>query len=147
MSQTPDAAQALAERACAAMFEHDHASQGLGIAIAAIAPGRATATMTVRQDMLNGFGMCHGGFITTLADTAFAFACNSYNEMTLASGIDAEFLKGAKLGDLLQAHACEQSQAGRLGVYDIAVRNQHDELIALVRGRSYRLRGKPVAGA
>jgi acyl-CoA thioesterase len=147
MTQTPDAAQALAERACAAMFANDHASQGLGIAIAAIAPGRAAATMTVRQDMLNGFGLCHGGFITTLADTAFAFACNSYNEMTLASGIDAEFLKGAKLGDRLQADASEQSQAGRLGVYDIAVRNQHDELIALVRGRSYRLRGKPVVGA
>lgn len=147
MTQPTDAAQALAERACAVMFANDHASQGLGIAIAAIAPGRATATMTVRQDMLNGFGLCHGGFITTLADTAFAFACNSYNEMTLASGIDAEFLKGAKLGDRLQADAREQSQAGRLGVYDIAVRNQHDELIALVRGRSYRLRGKPVAGA
>ena len=147
MTQTPDAAQALAEQACAAMFANDRASQGLGIAIASIAPGRATATMTVRPDMLNGFGLCHGGFITTLADTAFAFACNSYNEMTLASGIDAEFLKGAKLGDRLQADASEQSQAGRLGVYDIAVRNQHDELIALVRGRSYRLRGKPVVGA
>jgi acyl-CoA thioesterase len=142
-----DSRQAIAERACAAMYEHDYASQGLGIVIASIAPGRATAVMTVRRDMLNGFGMCHGGFITTLADTAFAFACNSHNEMTLASGIDAEFVKGAKLGDSLRAEAGELSQAGRLGVYDIAVRNQHDELVALVRGRSYRLRGKPVAGA
>ncbi len=142
-----DPRQAIAERACAAMFEHDYASQGLGITIASIAPGRATADMTVRRDMLNGFGMCHGGFITTLADTAFALACNSYNEMTLASGIDAEFLHGAKLDDRLRAQACERSQAGRLGVYDITVHNQHGELIALVRGRAYRLRGKPVAGA
>jgi acyl-CoA thioesterase len=135
-----------AERVRAAMYERDYAGQSLGIEIAEIAPGSAAATMTVRRDMLNGFAMCHGGLIVTLADTAFAYACNSYDEMTLAAGLDAEFLKGARLGDALRAEAREQSQAGRLGVYDVSVRNQHGELVALLRGRSYRLRGKPVTG-
>lgn len=146
MNERADDPQARAERVRVAMHERDYACQALGIEVAAIAPGRATATMTVRRDMLNGFAMCHGGFIVTLADTAFAYACNSYDEMTLASGLDAEFLKGAQLDDSLRAEAHEQSQAGRLGVYDVSVRNQQGELIALLRGRSYRLRGKPVTG-
>lgn len=141
-----EAAQQRAERARDAMYRHDHASQALGIEIAAIAPGRATATMTVRQDMLNGFGMCHGGLITTLADTAFAFACNTYDEMTVAAGFDAEFVKPARIDDRLVAEASEQSQNGRLGLYDVTVRNQHGDAIAFLRGRSYRLRGKTVSG-
>lgn len=145
MNQQQEDPQSNAELARAAMYAQDYASQGLGIVITAIAPGSATAKMTVRKDMLNGFGLCHGGLITTLADTALAFASNSYNEMTLASGLDAEFVKSAKLGDELQATARELSQAGRLGVFDISVHNQAQELIALVRGRCYRLRGKPVA--
>ncbi len=110
-----DGAQRRAERARDAMYREDYASQALGIEIAEIALGRARATMTVRRDMLNGFGMCHGGLITTLADTAFAFACNSYDEMTVAAGFDAEFVKAARLDDVLTAEATEQSQAGRLG--------------------------------
>jgi len=146
MNERTDDPQARAERVRAAMYERDHACQALGIEIAEIAPGRATATMTVRRDMLNGFAICHGGFIVALADTAFAYACNSHDEMTLASGLDAEFLKGAQLDDILRAEAQEQSQAGRLGICDVGVRNQRGELVALLRGRSYRLRGKPVTG-
>lgn len=145
----PDASpdpQQRAERARDAMYRHDHASQALGIEITAIAPGRATASMTVRQDMLNGFGMCHGGLITTLADTAFAFACNSHDEMTVAAGFDAEFVKSAQRGEVLTAEAVERSQAGRLGLYDVTVRNAQGDTIAFLRGRSYRMRGKTVSG-
>ena len=146
MSDASADPQHCAERARDAMYTHDFASQALGIAIATIAPGRATATMTVRRDMLNGFGMCHGGLVATLADTAFAFACNSYDEMTLASGFDAAFVKAARLDDRLEAEAVERSQAGRLGLYDVTVRNQHGETIAFLRGRAYRVRGKSVTG-
>ena len=145
MTQATTDPQALAERARDAMYRNDAASHGLGIEIAAISPGHATATMTIRPDMLNGFGMCHGGFIVTLADTAFAFACNSFNVMTLACGLDAEFLLAAQLGDVLTARAGQRSQAGRLGVTDVVVTNQRDEQVALMRGRSYRVKGKAVA--
>jgi acyl-CoA thioesterase len=146
MNERADDPQRRAERVRDTMYANDRAAQALGIAITAISTGRATATMRVREDMLNGFAMCHGGFIVTLADTAFAYACNSHDEMTLAAGLDAEFVKGARLDDLLTAEAAAQSQAGRLGVYDVAVRNEAGELVALMRGRSYRLRGKPVTG-
>lgn len=147
MNERADDPQRRAERVRDAMYAKDRAAHALGIAMTAIGPGSATATMTVREDMLNGFAMCHGGLIVTLADTAFAYACNSHDEMTLASGLDAEFVKGAQLGDLLTAEAHAQSQAGRLGVYDVTVRNQRGEAVALLRGRSYRLRGKPVTEA
>lgn len=104
-----------------------------------VGPGRAVATMTVRADMLNGFAICHGGLIATLADSAFAFACNSRNALTVASGFGIDILKSAKLNDVLTATAEETSLAGRTGLYDIAVRNQHGELIAMFRGRSHRL--------
>lgn len=138
--------QRRAELARDAMYRHDYATQSLGMSVAEIGPGRCVATMTVRRDMLNGFGMCHGGLITTLADTAFAFACNSYGEMTVAAGFDAEFIKAAREGDLLTAEALERSQAGRLGLYDVTVRNQHGEVVAFLRGRSYRMRGKSLIG-
>jgi acyl-CoA thioesterase len=101
-------------------------------------------TMTVRPDMLNGFKICHGGFITTLADSAFAFACNSYNELTVAAGIVVDFVAPAKEGDLLTAEAREVALAGRTGVYDVIVKNQRGEVIAVLRGRSYRMKGKQV---
>lgn len=144
----PEAAdpQRRAELARDAMYRHDYAAQALGLSIAEIGPGRCVATMSVRRDMLNGFGICHGGFVTSLADTAFAFACNSHGEMTLAAGFDAEFVKAAQLGDVLSAEALERSQAGRLGVYDVTVRNQHGEIVAFLRGRSYRMRGKSLIG-
>ena len=131
--------QAVAEKVREVMLADDAATKMLGMQIAEVGPGRAVATMTVRADMLNGFALCHGGLIATLADSAFAYACNSYNEVTVASGFGIDILKSAKLGDVLTATAEEASLAGRTGLYDITVRNQHDELIAMFRGRSYRL--------
>lgn len=128
-----------------AMYANDAASQALGITIDDIGPGSATARMKVRAEMLNGFALCHGGYLTTLADTAFAFACNSYNEMTVASGLEVEFLKGVRLDEVLEARAVERSRNGRLGVYDVEVRNADGELVALVRGRSYRMQGRVIA--
>lgn len=137
--------QQIAERARDAMYAEDAAGQSLGIVITAIAPGRATATMRVRPDMLNGFAICHGGFITALADTAMAFASNSYNEVTVASGLEINFLDSAKLDELLTAEAVEVSRGGRLGLYDVSVRNPAGLEIAVLRGRTYTLKGKPVA--
>ena len=131
--------QTVAEKVRDVMFADDAASKMLGMQIAEVAPGRAAVTMAVRADMLNGFAICHGGLIATLADSAFAFACNSRNALTVASGFGIDLLKSAKLGDVLTAKAQETSLAGRTGLYDITVTNQHGELIAMFRGRSYRL--------
>ena len=134
-------AQALAERVAAAMWSRDDASKGLGMRIVRVAPGRAELTMTVRADMLNGHAICHGGFIFTLADSAFAFACNSYNLNTVASGCGIDFLAPAHDGDVLTASAHERNASGRTGVYDIEVTNQRGDKIALFRGKSYRIKG------
>lgn len=136
--------QAVADKVRDVMLADDAASRMLGLQIAEIAPGRAVATMTVRADMLNGFAICHGGLIATLADSAFAFACNARNAMTVASGFGIDILKSAKLGDVLTATAEETSLAGRTGLYDITVKNQHGDLIAMFRGRSYRLGDRKV---
>ncbi len=136
--------QAVAEKVRDVMLADDAASRMLGMRIVEVAPGRAIATMTVRADMLNGFAICHGGLIATLADSAFAFACNSRNALTVASGFGIDILKSAKLNDVLTATAEETSLAGRTGLYDIAVKNQNGELIAMFRGRSYRLGDKKV---
>lgn len=137
-------AQALAERVASAMWVRDQASQGLGMRIVSVGPGRAELAMTVREDMLNGHAICHGGFIFTLADSAFAFACNSYNLNTVASGCSIDFLAPARLGDVLTAHAEEKSASGRTGVYDIVVSNAKGQSIALFRGKSYRIHGHVV---
>jgi len=137
----PADAQALAERVAREMYERDGASQGLGLRVVRVAPGRAEVAMTVRADMLNGHAICHGGFIFTLADSAFAYACNSYNLTTVASGCAIDFLAPAREGDLLTAVAHERSASGRTGVYDIEVNNQRGEKIALFRGKSYRIKG------
>lgn len=142
--QARQQAQELAEQVRDALWAEDRASQGLGMQVLDIAPGRATLRMEVRADMLNGFGICHGGLVTTLADSAFAFACNAYNELTVASGFAIDILAPSRLGDVLTAKAGEVSLAGRTGVYDITIHNQRDELIAVFRGRSYRIKGKPV---
>lgn len=134
--------QHVAEASRDAMWAEDRASQSLGMAVQAVGPGTATLTMTVRADMLNGHNSCHGGYVTLLADSAFAFACNAYNEVTVASGLDVNFAAAAHLGDVLTAQAHEVSKAGRTGVYDVMVRNQHGQAIAAFRGRSYTLRGK-----
>lgn len=136
--------QQIAEATRDAMWRDDRASRMLGMQIVAVGPGTATMTMTVREDMLNGHDICHGGLITTLADSAFAFACNAYNEVTVASGFDVNLIAAARLGDVLTARATEVSKSGRTGVYDIAVANQQGQAIAAFRGRSYTLKGKPV---
>ena len=129
------------------MFAADRASKGLGMTISHLGEGTATLTMTIRDDMLNGFDICHGGFITTLADSAFAFACNSRNVVTVAAGLTVDFLAPAHSGDVLTAAASETSRAGRTGVYDIVVTNQHGRRVALVRGRSHSLNGRTVIPA
>ncbi|MEO8309537.1 MAG: hydroxyphenylacetyl-CoA thioesterase PaaI [Caldimonas sp.] len=126
------------------MFAADRASQGLGIRIVALGEGSARLEMAVRDDMLNGHEICHGGFITTLADSAFAFACNSRNQLTVASGLTVDFLAPVKRGDMLTADAVEVAQAGRTGVYDITVTNRAGVRVALVRGRSARLGDRKV---
>ena len=136
--------QQIAEATRDAMWKDDHASKTLGMQVLAVGPGTATVCMTVRQDMLNGHAICHGGLITTLADSAFAFACNAHNEMTVASGFDVNLMAAARLGDVLTANAKELSKAGRTGVYDIAVHNQEGVQVAAFRGRSYSIKGKAV---
>ncbi|HJV25409.1 MAG TPA: hydroxyphenylacetyl-CoA thioesterase PaaI [Aromatoleum sp.] len=136
--------QVLAERVRDGMSENDRVLRANGIRFEAVGAGYAKLTMTVREEMLNGFAICHGGFITVLADTAFAYACNSYNEQTVASGISLDFMAPGRPGDLLCAEAREVFAAGRTGVYDISVSNQKGELIAVMRGKSYRLKGRPV---
>ncbi|MEO6363748.1 MAG: hydroxyphenylacetyl-CoA thioesterase PaaI [Caldimonas sp.] len=126
------------------MFAADRASRGLGMRIVSLGAGTARLEMTVREDMLNGHDICHGGFITTLADSAFAFACNSANQVTVASGLTVDFLAPARAGDVLVADAVEVTRAGRTGVYDMVVTNQHGARIALVRGRSSALAGRTV---
>jgi acyl-CoA thioesterase len=138
---SPADAQALAERVAQGMYARDSASQGLGMRIVRVTPGHAEMAMAVRPDMLNGHAICHGGFIFALADSAFAFACNSYNLTTVASGCAIDFLAPAREGDRLTAIAQERSASGRTGVYDIEVVNQRGEKIALFRGKSYRIKG------
>ena len=138
---TPAAAQALAERVAEGMYARDRASQGLGIRIIGVAPGTAELTMTVRGDMVNGHAICHGGFVFTLADSAFAFACNSYNANTVAAGCSIEFLAPSRLGDVLTARARERVLSGRSGIYDVDVTNQDGEPVAVFRGKSARIKG------
>lgn len=135
-------AQALAEATASVMFERDEATKSLGMRIVKIGPGYAQLTMPVRPDMLNGHQTCHGGFIFALADSAFAFSCNSYNRNTVASGCTIDYLAPGRAGDVLTAEAIEQSRAGRTGVYDVTVSNQAGIRIALFRGRSYQIKGE-----
>ena len=140
------AAQALADDVGRAMWSRDHATQALGMTLVSIAPGRATIRMTVRTDMVNGHHICHGGLIFTLADSAFAYACNSYNQNTVASACHIDFLAPAREGDVLEATAVERSASGRTGVYDISVSIVGGATVALFRGKSYRIKGEVIAG-
>ena len=139
--------QAVADQVRDGMFANDSASKGLGMQLLEVAPGAATLQMTVRGDMLNGHESCHGGFIAALADSAFAYACNSYNELTVASGFSVDFMAPARQGDLLTARCSEVSKAGRTGVYDAEIVNQRGERLAVFRGRSYTLKGRPAVAA
>jgi acyl-CoA thioesterase len=136
--------QVLAMAAAAQMYERDHATQALGIKIVAIKPGYARMHMLVRTDMLNGHQTCHGGFIFALADSAFAFACNSYNIQAVAAGCSIEYLAPGHEGDVLQAEAVEQARSGKTGVYDVVVTNQDGKKIALFRGKSHQLKGEVI---
>ena len=138
-------AQQRAERAAAALYERDRASQALGMRLAAVRPGWAQVVMRVRPDMVNGHGLCHGGIVFALGDSAFAFACNSHNDSTVAAAASIDFLAGAREGDELTAEATEVWRTRRNGIYEISVRNQHGERIALFRGRSYRIEGQVVS--
>jgi acyl-CoA thioesterase len=132
-------------RACAdAMWRDDRASQGLDMEIAAIGPGQATLMMTIQPHMVNGHGIAHGGFIFTLADSAFAFACNTHNERTVAAQGNITFIRPGKLGDRLVAEAREISRSGRSGIYDVRV-SAGDSVIAEFRGHSRSIGGTLVA--
>ncbi len=135
--------QQTAERVRDGMFANDRASRLLGLRIVEVGPGTATLSMTVRADMLNGHGTCQGGLLSALADSAFAFACNAYDELTVASGFSVDLVAPGRLGDVLNARCIEVSKAGRTGVYDCDVTNQRGERIAVFRGRSYPMKGKP----
>ena len=136
---------ALAHQVGVSMFASDTASSTtMGMALLYCKPGHASMRMTVEDKHLNGHKMCHGGFIFTLADSTFAFACNSHNQATVASAASIEFLKPAHVGDVLTCVGLEQVMSGRHGVYDMTVRNQHDQVIALFRGKSAQIQGQVV---
>jgi acyl-CoA thioesterase len=136
----------LARRSADSMWSDDAASRMLGMKIVAVGPGTATVSMAVREDMINGWGLCHGGLVASLADSAFAVACNSHGEVTVAAGFDVSFLEAARLGDELVAVASERTRRGRSGVYDVTVRRAgEDSVVAEFRGRS-RSTGKKNPG-
>jgi acyl-CoA thioesterase len=133
-------------RACAdAMWGADAASRALGIELGEVKPGYASASLTVSSSMANGHDICHGGFVFTLADTAFAFACNTYDDVTVAAGADIVFVAPAHVGDELVAEARERARFGRNGVYDVTVRRADGSVVAEFRGRS-RATGRKILG-
>ena len=134
-------------RACAdAMWKEDAATQSLGMQLISVAPGQAVITMTVAAPMVNGHKICHGGYIFTLADSAFAFACNTYNQRTVAQHCAVTFLSSAKLGDKLVARAVERQRSGRSGIYDVTVTREEGNVIAEFRGHSRTIEGELLAG-
>ena len=135
-------AQQLAEAAAAAMQQRDRASLALGMQLLDVGPGSASMRMTVREDMANVHDTCHGGLIFTLADSTFAYACNSHNRNAVAVTCVIEYLRPARIGDVLTARGREQGLEGRNGVYDIRVENQKGELVALFRGKSTQVKGE-----
>ena len=133
-------------RSADAMWAGDAASQALGMTVVDVGPGTAEVSMKVREDMVNGWGLCHGGLIASLADSAFAFACNSHGVVTVAAGFEVDFLESARLGDELVATAVERALRGRSGLYDVTVRRTSDDaVIAEFRGRS-RSTGREISG-
>ncbi|MGF6412605.1 acyl-CoA thioesterase [Paraburkholderia sp. MM5496-R1] len=134
-------ADELARATAAAMYENDACSRALGLEILEVRPGYARLRMAVRDDFLNGHQICHGGLIFTLADSTFAFACNTYNINTVAAGCSIEYLRPVYGGDVLSAEAVEQTSSGRTGIYDIRVTNRAGETVAMFRGKSAQIRG------
>ncbi len=140
-SPQPDDAQRVAKSCADTMWANDGASQALGMRIDAIAPGQATISMDVRKEMVNGHDLCHGGYIFTLADSTFAFACNTYDVVTVAQHCEVTFVNAGKLGDRLTARATERTRKGRSGIYDVTVTRQDGTVIAEFRGLSRTLGG------
>jgi acyl-CoA thioesterase len=135
-------AHELAAKVGESMYAVDRASKDfMGLQLVSCEPGRAVMRMTVRAEMLNGHEICHGGMIFTLADSTFAFACNSHNKVTVASGCSIEFLKPARAGDVLTCEGVEQLLQGRYGIYDMKVSNQRGEIVAMFRGKSTTIQG------
>jgi acyl-CoA thioesterase len=132
---------AIAEACARKMWTTDRASQALGMSIERVAPGEAILAMKVRTDMTNGHGICHGGFIFTLADSTFAFACNTYDQRTVAQQCAVTFIQPVREGETLTAHAIERSKAGRGGIYDVTVRDSRDVVVAEFRGHSRTISG------
>lgn len=139
-----DATQ-LARDCAEAMYERDQATRRMGIQLLEAGPGTSKLSMRVRDDMIQGHGTCHGGYLFALADSAFAFACNSYNDATVAIGCSIDYVAPAREGDELIAHAFEQSRSGRTGNYDVRIENSQGQLIALFHGKSYKVRGTVLA--
>lgn len=134
-------AEKLAIRCSEAMHKDDNAAQMLGMEIIVSTPRYAEVRMAIRPDMLNGHGFCHGGIIFALADTAFAHACNNQNKLTVGSGCTIDYLIPVRRNDILTAVASERSRSGRTGLYDVEVRNQEGQSVALFRGRSHQVKG------
>ena len=141
-------ALALAQQVGESMFAADVASrETMGMELLGCEPGRAVMRMTLDARHLNGHGICHGGFIFTLADSTFAFACNSRNHVTVAAGCSIEFLRPGQLGDVLSCEGVEQVLQGRHGIYDMTIRNQRGEVVAVFRGKSAQLPGTVLPAA
>ena len=134
--------QTRAEKCASLMIAKDAASSGLGMRITQITPGCATLQMAVRPDMLNGHSICHGGYIFTLADSAFAFACNTYNQLTVAQQNQITYVQSAQLGEVLVATATETSRTGRSGTYSVTITGQEGRTIALFHGLSRTIKGQ-----
>ena len=141
-----DDAQSLAEHVCAYLYAHDAVAQSLGVRIASIAPGKATLTMPVRKDMINSIAICHGEFIVSLADTALAFASHSDNQRSVVSSLTIDFVSPARYQDTLTACAKQMTHTAKISIYDVCIYNQHEGLIAVLRGRVHKL-GEPVLPA
>ncbi len=139
-----DDPEALARRSAEAMYASDSASQALGITVEEVAPGRASVRMTITAAMANGHGIAHGGYMFLLADTAFAFACNTYGTVTVARGAEITFLEPAHLGDELVALATERVRRGRSGIYDVRVTRTDGTVIAEFRGHSHTHPDRPI---
>ncbi len=132
-------------RACAdSMWASDKASKALGMEIQAVSAGRAVLSMRVREDMTNGQGICHGGLMFTLADSAFAFACNGYNQFTVAAHCSINFLSAVKAGELLTATAVERQRATRSGIYDVTLTREDGSVVAEFRGNSRTVKGQHI---
>lgn len=137
--------QSLAEACASALWQADKASQALGMTVEKVGPGSCSVSMCITESMCNGHGTCHGGVIFTLADSAFAFACNSYNQNAVAQHCCVTYIAPATCGDTLTAKACELSAHGRNGIYDVAIENQQGIRIAEFRGHSRTIKGSLIS--